>query len=103
MKPPSTTTVQALSGAVCHQNTLEDVAIYAPIDDIALRHLAMLPTLKVLNARLSSELIPQTCSFLPMDALFRNAENLAFRTSDIDLVTGLLRPRDQIFHSFGLL
>ena len=99
---PSATTIQALSRAICRQNTLEDVAIYAPMDDIALRHLVMLPTLKVLNVVLSSKLRPQIHSFLPTDALFRNVKELVFETSHIDLVTSLLRPRDQTFHTFHL-
>ena len=99
----SATTIKALSRAICHQKTLERVVIHdAPIDDTALRHLASLPTLKRLIVRLSQKLRPQICSFLPTDPLFCNVEDLLFRTSDIDLVTGLLRPRDQIFHSFQL-
>ena len=99
----STTIIEALSRGICHQKTLENVAMgNAPIDGTALRHLAMLPTLKRLRARLSETLEPQTCSFLPTDTLFRNVEKLVFKTLDIDLVTGLLRPRDQIFHSFNL-
>ena len=36
--PPSPTTIQALSRAICNQENLENVVLDVPIDDIALRH-----------------------------------------------------------------
>ncbi|KAF8137202.1 hypothetical protein EV363DRAFT_654129 [Boletus edulis] len=98
----SATIIQALSRAICSQNTLENVILYAPVDDKALEHLSMLPSLKVLTVTLSERSRPRTRSILPTDPLFRNVEVLEFKTSDLDLVTNLLRPRDQIFHTFRL-
>ena len=100
--PPSPTTIQALSRAICNQENLENVVLDVPIDDIALRHLSTLPTLKALTVNLSESSRPRTRPFLPTDPLFCSAEKLAFRTSDLDLVTCLLRPCDQIFHTFRL-
>jgi hypothetical protein len=99
---PSAMTIQALSRAICNQETLEKVVLHTPIDDIALRYLSTLPTLKVLTVNLSESSKPRSRSFLPTDPLFCSAEELDFRTSDLGLVTSLLRPRDQIFHTFRL-
>jgi hypothetical protein len=97
--PRTKNTIHALSRAICNNKTLEEVVLDVPIDDIALRHLSTLPTLKALTVNLSEISRPRTCPFLPTDSLFCSAEELAFRTSDLDLVTSLLRPCDQIFHS----
>jgi hypothetical protein len=96
------TTIRALSRAICNQETLENVVLNVPVDGIALRHLSMLPTLKVLNINLSEISRPRTRSFLSTDPLFCSAEELEFDTSDLGLVTSLLQPRDQIFHTFRL-
>ena len=98
----ATTTKHALSRAICNQEDLENVAIRAPIDDIAFRHLSTMPTLKTLTVNLTEISRSQTRSFLPTDPLFCSVEELEFEASDLDLVTSLLRPRDQIFHTFRL-
>ena len=96
------TTIHALSRAICNQETLEKFVLDIPIDDIALRRLSTLQTLKALNINLSETSRPRTHTFLPTDPIFCIAEELEFETSDLDLATSLLRPRDQIFHTFSL-
>lgn len=100
--PQSRTTTEALSRAICSQETLEKVVLHDPIDRIALTYLCTLPTLKVLSVDLSEISRLRADSFLPTDPLFCSVEELEFITSDLDLVTNLLRPRDQIFHTFCL-
>jgi len=96
------TIIRALSRSIYSQEVLENVILHAPIDDITLRYLSTLPTLKVLSVNLSKRSRPRTGSFLPADPPFCSAERLEFSTSDLDLVTSLLRPRDQIFHTLRL-
>ena len=98
----SETTIQALSRAICSQETLGSVILHTPIDGIALTYLCTLPTLKVLSVHLSERSRLRMGPFLPTDPLFCSAEVLEFVTSDLDLVISLLRPHDQIFHTFGL-
>ena len=98
----SMTTIQALSRAICSQEILENVVLHTPIDDITLRYLSTLPTLKALSVNLSERSRPRTGSFLPTDPLFCSAEELQFETSELNLVTSLLRPRNQTFHTFRL-
>ena len=54
------TTIHALSRAICNQETLEKVVLDIPIDDIALRRLSTLQTLKALNINLSETSRPRT-------------------------------------------
>ncbi|KAH0835828.1 hypothetical protein J3R83DRAFT_9696 [Lanmaoa asiatica] len=100
--PQSGMTIQALSRAICSQETLENVVLHTPIDRIALTHLCTSPTLKVLHVHLSERSRLRPGSFLPTDLIFGSVEELEFTTSDLDLVTSLLQPRDQIFHTFRL-
>ncbi|KAG8216665.1 hypothetical protein J3R82DRAFT_6864 [Butyriboletus roseoflavus] len=101
-QPQSETTIQALSRAICSQETLENVVLHTPIDGGALTYLCTLPTLKELSVYLSERSRIGIGSFLPTDPLFCSAERLEFITLDLDLVASLLRPRDQTFHTFGL-
>lgn len=100
--PTKSTTMHALSWAICRLNTLENVTIHAPIDHTALSHLSTLPTLKVLAVTLSETPEPQTHSLLHDDMLFSSVKELEFEASSLDLVANLLRPRDQIFDVFRL-
>lgn len=96
------TTIQSLSRAICNQKVLENVVLHAPIDHIAFRHLSMSPTLEALNVKLPKTSNPPTRPFLPTDPLFCSAEKLEFNTSELDLVTSLLRLRGQVFHTLHL-
>ena len=62
----------------------------------------MLPTLKVLHIWLSERSRLRTHSLLPTEPLFSSVEHLTFETSDLSLVTSLLRPHDQVFHTLRL-
>ncbi|KAF8549085.1 hypothetical protein OG21DRAFT_639372 [Imleria badia] len=94
----SAATAQALSRAICSQKALEKARLGSPIDDVTLRYLSALPTLKVLRVSLAEHATP---SFSPTGLLFCSVEELEFTTTDLDLVTNLLQP-DQTFHSFCL-
>ena len=98
----SDTTTQALSRAICRQEILESIVLHIAIDEITLKHLATMPTLKTLSVTLSERSRPRKVAFLPTDPIFRSAEFLEFSVWDLELVTTLLRPHDQIFHTFRL-
>lgn len=100
VEPQSLMTRQALSRAICSQKALEKVVLRYPVDDVTLIYLSTLPTLTDFTAKLAE--ISRSHSFLPSDPLFCNVEEFEFETSDLDLVTSLLRPRDQIFYTFCL-
>ena len=101
-KPHAETTIQALSQAICRQQILENVVLRVPINGTALKHLSTLPTLKALTVTLSERSALYKRTFLPTDPLFCSAEELHLTVWDLDLVTSLLRPHDQIFHVFRL-
>lgn len=97
----SVTITQALSRAICNQTGLEKASLGAPIDDGTLRYLSTLPTLKTLRVSLPERSQAETPSNSPTDPPFCNVEDLQFTSTDLNLVTSLLRP-DQMFRTFCL-
>lgn len=95
----SRTTTEILSRAITYHEHIKHVYISIPIDDVALAHLAISPKPKNVSLVLQDE--HQVC--IPSDVTpFRNVEKLRLEVQDLDFVTTLLCPQDQMFQCIAL-
>ena len=95
--------IQQLSQVISTQEHLESLVVDIPIGDVLLRSLILSPKLIVAswvlhpidsnlnNIRITSADIP-----------FRNVKELKLNVWDLHFVSSLLRPLDQMFHTFHL-
>ncbi|KAF8553304.1 hypothetical protein OG21DRAFT_1523203 [Imleria badia] len=99
----SNTIINALSQAITYHKRLERLTISAPINDVALMHVAMSPKVKKLSLVLHPvrSNLHRVC--IPSEITpFRNVEELSLEVWDVYHVTTLLRNQDQMFRSVWL-
>ncbi|KAF8549434.1 hypothetical protein OG21DRAFT_1488534 [Imleria badia] len=93
---------QALSQAICGNANWHHVELFAPIDNIILKHLGMSSTLKTVSLTLAPQTSrPDEACFRPEDTPFCSVTDLALILwNSLDFATCLLRDRDQLFRCF---
>ena len=97
------TTIKILSQAITHLQYLERFNVPAPVDNIALMHVALSESFKTLALVLHPEESNLQQVFIPSDTIpFRYIKDLFLSVWDLHFVTSLLRTQDQKFCSFVL-
>ena len=82
---------------------LECLLLHSSVDDVALRHIIMSPTLKELRLVLNPDQSRLHQVRLPSDITpFYNVKKMFLEVWDLQFVTSLMRNEGQIFHSLSL-
>ena len=96
------TVSRTLTKAICDNSDWRHVNLSPPVDHVVLKHLCMYSTVNTVSLTLAplTSRPDETC-FGPEDTHFRNVRDLALVLwNSLDFATCLLRPREQMFHSF---
>ena len=95
--------IHQLSQAICLHNHLDSLELSIPIDHVALRQVMLSVRLRSASLVLHpTESNLRNIGITSTDIPFCNVKDLELLVWDLRFVSSLLRPRDQMFHSFRL-